>query len=279
MRRESPPPVERNERGARTDVRARLSRLRGSRQRTPLGLPELVGLLAAALLLFVTLLSYFYFLVPARSRLRQAGEDRERLQKELMLANAGKQEGETTQASVEKIVESLQTFESEHLVPRAAAGNAVIEELNQLITRNRLRLSTGVSFTQFEEIAPDATPQQRAQISTGAVKAIQNIFPGVGVSLTVEGSYTNLRRFVRDVEADPRFIVINDIELEGVTDATTRMPTTDLGAEGVVPGAPGASAPTTRGATLVSLRLNMGAYFRRLNAPETSAPTGAERAR
>ena len=56
------------------DVRARLGKLRGSRQRSILGLPEIVGLGIAGLLLLVTLFAYFYFLLPERSRLRRAGE-------------------------------------------------------------------------------------------------------------------------------------------------------------------------------------------------------------
>jgi Tfp pilus assembly protein PilO len=255
--------------GARASARLRLNRLRGSRQRSILGLPEIVGLSAAGLLLVATVFSYFYFLLPARARLRQAGEDRTKLQNELRVSSEGFKESESTQASVEKILESLQSFESRNLVSREEAGTAVIEELNGLIRRNGLRISTGVAFTQFNESTPGSTvEQQRAAMSASTVRPIQSVFPGVGVNLTVEGGYANLRRFIRDVEADRRFIVINAVELEGVTDSSASRAAA-AGLPAPLPNTPPGSAPGTPPAqrtTLVSLRLNMAAYFRRSNA-------------
>ena len=253
------------------DARARLGKLRGSRQRSILGLPEIVALGVAGLLLFTTLFAYFYFLLPERSRLRRAGEERAKLQNELRLSTEGIRREENTQASVEKILGSLQEFETRNLVSREEAGTAVIEELNTLMRRNNLRITTGVSFVQFEEVDPNAPPQQRALTTTGAVRAIQNVFPGVGVNLTVEGTYASLRRFIRDVEADRRFIVINAVELEGVTDTGSRAAAVvaEPGVEGATP--PAVATSPSRG-TLVSLQLNMAAYFRRSNLYAPPAP-------
>ncbi|MCA1815159.1 MAG: hypothetical protein LC746_01895, partial [Acidobacteria bacterium] len=69
------------------------------------------------------------------------------------------------------------------------------------------------------------------------------------ISLTIEGTYANLRRFIRDVETSRRFIVINGVQLESLNET-------------------GTDAAAARGA-LVSLRLDMTAYFRR-NAPPSS---------
>jgi hypothetical protein len=74
------------------------------------------------------------------------------------------------------------------------------------------------------------------------------------VSLTVEGQYSNVRRFVRDIEASRQFVIINAVELEGADNAAAR---TAVPTEGA---APGASAPPS---SIVSLRLEMAAYFRR----------------
>jgi hypothetical protein len=273
MKRMSKITVRENAASSPAVVRARLNQLYGSRRRSIFGLPEIIGLAAAGLLLLAALVSYFYFLLPARSRLQQAGEDRTKLQNELRVATEGQKLNESTQASVEEIIGSLQDFEARNLVSRNEAGTAVIEELNTLIRRNALRITTGVSFTQFDVAATTNAPagqgQQRAPVTTGAVRPIQDVFPGVGVSLTVEGRYENLRHFIRDVEADRRFIVINAVELEGITDTN---------ATRAAVGVPGASPalPSARGATLVSLKLNMAAYFRRLSeAPAYSATESA----
>ena len=45
----------------------------------------------------------------------------------------------------------------------------------------------------------------------------QSIYPGIAVSVTVEGPYQNVRHFVRDVEISRQFLIINAVELERVT--------------------------------------------------------------
>jgi hypothetical protein len=64
------------------------------------------------------------------------------------------------------------------------------------------------------------------------------------------------------VEADRQFVVINTVELEGVTD--TDAPPVVAPPDGTDPSA--AAAPTSTRGTLVSLRLDMAAYFRRAGA-------------
>jgi len=256
----------------RAGVRARVAQLRGSRQRGIVGLPELIALSAAALLLFATLISYFYFLRPERARLAQMTTERLRLEQELQAASAGVQRNADTQASVQDILDSLQEFETTHLSTNDSVS--LFEDLNGKILRNKLRISGGVSYTQLEETAPGAPgqtqPQQRAPGSRGASRAAQSVFPGMAVTATVEGTYANLRRFIRDVEADERhFVVIDAVVLEGVTDAT---PPPTLTAPGEGEATPSAPAPTVSRGALVSLRLDMAAYFRRLSVASPAQP-------
>ena len=253
----------------REGVGARLGRLRGARRRSIVGIPELVGLAVAGLLLFAALFSYFYLLLPQQSRLNDLQAQRSRLQGELRQTDESLRSGEDTQTSVDRILQSLNEFETRHLVSREQADTAIIAELNSLIRRNNLRLTTAASFTQFEAVAPGATAQQqqRAQQSAGGVRPLQTVFPGVGVSMTVEGAYPNLRRFLRDVEADRRFLVVNTVELEGVSDSKSAR--ASEAATLAAPGLPAEPPPDARaaGPVLVSLRLNMAAYFRRPGAP------------
>lgn len=244
-----------------------------SRQRSALGLPEVVALGAAALLLVSAVASYFLLLRPQRARLAALQAEQGQLNRQLEAARSEGAVGETAQASVERILASLQRFEGEHLSANAPdSTTAVIKELNGLIQRHGLRISGGLTFTPFEVQAAAGRSPQRAV--GGAVKPLQNVFPGIGVSLSVEGAYPGLRHFIRDVEADERFVVINAVELEGVTDTTARFaPPVDgaltPGGEPVV-----VPAPSGRG-TAVALRLDMAAYFRRAGV---AAAEGADAA-
>ena len=69
--------------------------------------------------------------------------------------------------------------------------------------------------------------------------------------VTVEGSYQNLRRFVRDIERTRHFVVINQVELQRAENSAQLPADSETGG--------------TRG-SLVSLQLNMAMYFQREDA-------------
>ncbi len=254
----------------RTEVSVRLANFRGSRSRSAVALPELIALAASGLLLLTAIFSYFYFLRPQRARLVQMTNERQQLERELQAASVGVKRNADTQATVQEILGSLQEFETTYLGSTNDRLH-LVDELNEKILRNKLRISGGMSYSQFEEAEPGVAPQPQQR--AGRAKAAQSVFPGIGVTLTVEGTYANLRRFIRDVESDRHFVVIDAVELEGVTDTSAPQPTTGVPGEAGTP-PPGLTPTVSRGA-LVSLRLDMAAYFRRLNAPavqNTSQP-------
>jgi Tfp pilus assembly protein PilO len=80
----------------------------------------------------------------------------------------------------------------------------------------------------------------RSEVRARLQRLPKSLYPGIGIAVTVEGPYANLRRFLREVEASKQFIIINAVELEGVTDANSQS-----------------------GAALVSLHLDMATYFQR----------------
>lgn len=249
--------------------RSRLRHFRSERRRSVLGLPEIVALGFAALLLLAAVGAYLLLLRPQRVRAAQLELERETLQQQLQSSQGSLRERQDTQASVREILTSLEQFETEHLTVAGSGSTGVIEELHRLLRKNGIRISGGMSYTQLQEVVPGAEPDQqrqqtqRSRAEQGSGRVVQSVFPGVGVTLTVEGPYTNLRRFIRDVEASRHFIVVSTVELEGITESGAL--TADTGAVGpdgaVAPVAP--AAPVTTRGRLVSLRLDMAAYFRR----------------
>ncbi len=104
------------------------------------------------------------------------------------------------------------------------------------------------SFSHLDEFVPGQTGAQGNSSggrggAAGNASKRESVFPTIDISLTIEGPYGNLRRFIRDIEQSRRFIVINGVQLEGVSET-------------------GNAAR----AALVSLRLDMSAHFRRSGA-------------
>ena len=257
-------------------LRARLDTFRVTRRRGPVGLPEFAALAFAALLLLAAVLAYLSLLVPQRSRAASLEAEGDSLKQVLASQQNNIDTTQDTAQRVDEIMTSLERFETGHLGVASSGTKTLIEELNRLITRNGLRISGGINFTQLQEAAPGAENAQRARRQgsgeQSAQRVVQSIFPGIGVTLTVEGPYSNLRRFIRDIEGDRRqFVVINTVELEGVTDTNAAEMVAPPVVNGETPGAaPAQPQAPTRGA-LVSLRLDMATYFRRAAAAASEA--------
>jgi Tfp pilus assembly protein PilO len=249
--------------------RTRLDTFRATRRRGAIGLPEFVALSVAALLLLTAVLTYLFLLVPQRSRSAALEVEREDLKRLLASQQSSLGESRDTQQRASEILSSLGRFEVDHLGHAGSGTKTVIEELNRLILKDGLRISGGVQFTQLQEVAPGADERRRRNTSDEtAQRVVQSVFPGIGVTLTVEGTYPSLRRFIRDIEADRQFVVINAVELEGVTDSSAAQTAPPPVVAPETPGAPQAQPQPqspSRGA-LVSLRLDMAAYFRRAGA-------------
>jgi len=226
-------------------VRTRLETLNVSRQNGIVGPAELVALAGSGLILILVIVSYLYFLVPARSRVETLTLERTRLVSQLKTSQAMVIEGQTTEATVQKITQSLDGFESKRLAGSDVGRMGLYDSLNQLIRKNALRNTSGPTYTPL-----DPAGQKSASSGTKSASAKwQSIYPGIAISVTVEGQYQNLRRFVRDLEMDRQFIIINSVELESASE-TNSAPA----AEG------GSTAP--RG-SLVSLRIELATYFQR----------------
>jgi Tfp pilus assembly protein PilO len=245
-------------------VRVRARKLIQSRQRSALGIPEIVGLAASAIMLLAVVFAYLSFLTPARMRLARLGAERDRLQATLRESEININTSQDKQATLEQINQSLVDFENQRLAERNEGRMTLYNELNTLMRRNNLRNTSGPTYIALEALG------ERAQAKTAATRPAnakwQSVFPGIGVSVTVEGQYQNLRRFVRDIESSNQFIVINAVELQGVT---------DVGAPVMTPEGEALPAPSGRG-TLVSLRLDMATYFRRAASEEAVAPPPAQ---
>jgi hypothetical protein len=257
---------EKNAPARREQIRIRVDKLRQSRKRSLLGVAELAGLAASALLLLAVVFAYFLFLRPAGVRLDAAQLKREETFTQLRKMQEGLKLNTDKQVTIAEITQSVQDFEANRLAMRGQGRLTLLDTINKLIRSNNLRNTSGPNYSALDPLAAGST--QGSVTRTGNAKW-QSLFPGLGINLTVEGQYPNLRRFVRELELSNQYIIINAVELEKATDTSAAQ----AAAAAPVPGEP--SKPVGRSA-LVSLRLDMAAYFRReaTTEAETLPTTG-----
>jgi type II secretion system (T2SS) protein M len=256
----------------RRQMSIRFDQLKRAPAMNIVGVPELIGLAIAALIAILTVFAYFYFYVPAGFRLRSVELERQRLLGQRQASGVALEQGITTKDSVDKINSSLTTFEGSWLSSEASGRMSLYMVLNKLIKDNGLRNTAGPTYAPLDPVGT----KQQAQLTVTAEKQSnakwQSIYPGIAVSVTVEGPYQNVRHFVREIEMSRQFLIINAVELERVTqsgaalDQPLSSPLAPIGPRNAV----GARPPAGGSGTLVSLRIDLAMYFRR--AETTTAP-------
>lgn len=234
----------------------RFSEFLVSRRGKMVGVVEVVALAGSCFVLVLVLLSYLYFLVPARSRVATANTDLKQLQANLQTLDGVVHKETDTKQTVDRIAASLNKFETEYLLRQDQGRMDLYEELNQLIVKNGLKNTSGPTYTTLDPSGAKSTAGKNV------VTKWQSFYPGIAVMVTVEGSYQDLRRFIRDVERSKQFVVINEVELQRATQNNAPA-SVDEGGTAAAP----SSGSGTRG-SLVSLQLNMATYFQRPSAAE-----------
>ena len=245
--------------GATRGYSQRMSEFLASRRGKMFGIAEVIALAGSCLVLALVMLSYLYFLVPARSRLASLNTDRKQVEANLQTLGGVVTKDKNTKETVDKIAASLDKFENDHLMHADQGRLDLYEELNQLIIKNNLKNTSGPSYTPLDPTGTKSTSGK------SVVTKWQSFYPGISVMVTVEGQYQDVRRFIRDVERSKQFVVINEVELQRATQNNAPVSVEEGAAAPVA--APGSG---TRG-SLVSLQLNMATYFQRGVAGEQPA--------
>src|SRR5689334_23939826 len=121
-----------------------------SRRGKMFGIAEVVAVAGSCLVLALVLLSYLYFLVPARSRLASLNADRKQVQTNLQTLGGVVHTEENTKQTVDRIAASLNKFETEYLMRPDQGRMDLYAELNQLIIKNNLKNTSGPSYTPLD---------------------------------------------------------------------------------------------------------------------------------
>lgn len=235
----------------------RVSEFLESRRGKMFGVAEVIALAGSCLVFALVLLSYIYFLIPARSRLASLNVDLKQTETNLQTLGTVINKDQTTKETVDRAAVSLNKFETDHLMRVTQGRMDLYEELNQLIVKNNVRNTSGPTYTTLD---PAGTKSNSGKT---VITKWQSFYPGIAVMVTVEGEYQNVRRFIRDVERSKQFVVINEVELQRASQNNAPASAEE-----------GGGGSGTRG-SLVTLQLNMATYFQRPGAAD-SAPASQE---
>ena len=245
--------------------------------------PTEIGALGAALVVLAgVIVFYVIFVGPSNREVVRNRSEADRLEAEKISATAKYGDITTTQDQVVKLLRSADDFETRFLPPPSNGLNALYQRLNGLIAAYNLTNTSGPEYQPLQTIGREGGPVDQQS----GKERYRSLFPGVYVTMTLEGSYQNLRRFIREIETGNEFIVVSSVELapsdneqkkDRPAGQTGQTFVTDAAGNIVPAQAQPAVRQRPRGKThgdVVSLRMEMAAYFRRPNftpmAPEVS---------
>lgn len=240
------------------------------------GSAEIATVGLAMLAILSVILLYVFFVLPRQRELEANRVKRDKLEQEVNSAKKKYGDITDTETRVAELITSVNDFETRFLKPASISQAAIYQQLNGLISAYGLTNTTGPDYAPLE-INARSNNGQEAEKESGRAK-FQSLFPGVYITTTVEGSYQNVRRLIREIETGNQFIVISAVELEAaenekeadVNQTAARQQPTDT-QNGGFQNTIAQSTPKpkiVRGKTrgeIVALRLEMAAYYRRPN--------------
>jgi len=224
---------------------------------------------------------YVFFVVPSDRELATNRAKADSLEAEVVSARTKYGEITSSQDQVTKILSSVDDFETRFLPAVSNGQQALYQRINGLIMQHGLMNTNGPDYEPLQLADQDQNNDDKGR------EKFRSLYPGVYVTMTVEGPYQNLRRFIRDIETGNEFVVISAVELapsdsqgakQPEKQAVTALQQGSRPVNPTQPGFPVAAQPIQQpqiqsGARqtgkmhgeVVALHIELAAYFRRPN--------------
>jgi hypothetical protein len=194
-----------------------LARAGGRSGVRPLGLNAVeAGAALLSLAMLVAAIAYYWAsLRPVQEQLKAVQAEYEQQRKWIMEKSApDKQEQQSPAERAKAMLASLDTFRDDRLTSFSSGRIALINEINALIKKDGLQLTSGIALSTVA-----AAQEQAAEAKSGKKSAkkkagdLETVYPGLVVHATVFGQYPNIKEFIADLERNKQFLLINTIGL------------------------------------------------------------------
>ncbi len=225
------------------------------------GVPEIAAVSASALILLLAILVYVFVVMPSNREVAKNKSEADRLSVELISAQTKYGEITDTKTQVARLLTSVSDFETRFLPAATNGRTSLYQRINGLIVAYGLTNTTGPDYQALEPVGMD-DGNNKSEGERGRER-FRSLFPGVYVTMTVEGSYQNLRRFIREIETGNEFVVVSSVELapsdtEQKKDDPTKPPQSAGVPAGVDPTMEAGSGRLRRFRRIVFLLLSIG---------------------
>jgi hypothetical protein len=194
-------------------------RARNVVRRARLSIAEITFLGAAMVFASGVALFYSYKVLPlgymVAARQRQIKDLKTQIEK----LNTEERKRRDQASNAEKILESLSGFES-RLTPDERGMTQIINEIDALSSTHKVIVGDSnyrPETADEPQVDENGNPKPRPNRDKKP-----KIYPNLGVETTVLGDYSNLRRFLSDLERSRQFLIVNSLTFQGGDDRIAR---------------------------------------------------------
>lgn len=194
------------------DLPETFSRLRSAIGRVRLSVVELAFLGAAILFACAVALFYSYKILPLGYTLAARQREIQDLKARIEKLNTEEKKRLTQASNAEKILESLRDFER-RLNPDERGMTQIIDEIDALSVTHKILVEDS-NYRVEEADEPQLDENGNPKLQPNRDKK-PKIYPTLGIETTVVGDYSNLRRFLSELERSKQFLIVNSLAFQG----------------------------------------------------------------
>ncbi len=169
--------------------------------------------------IMAVMILYFFQVVPAQRELESRRLERDRIEADFIAARGKYGDITSIETQVAKLVTSVDDFESAYLPISSIGQTALYQRINGLISGYGLINTNGPNYAPLD--INDVDQPNQSENERGRTR-FRSLFPGIYITMTVEGPYQNIRRFIREIETGREFVIISSVELAPSESAASR---------------------------------------------------------
>lgn len=215
---------------------------------TAVEIAAVVGLVVLVAAVFVI---YFWLILPDQvRRIRLSSEvAANRTKIEELSAQAGDPASVTR--AYQEVHESLDAFRGQTLQPRTAGRLQIINLVNDLTRQTNVVLTGPIGFDTRNPLAEEASAEDGNKSKRKTRKSEDEIrsYPSMSMTMTISGSYSQIRAFLAKFETSRQFAIIESVSIS--SEATENSESPRAGRRATVSSDSGA----------ITLDVSMTAYF------------------
>lgn len=225
---------------------------------------EVASVVLLVMIVVGTFLIYSFWILPDQVRGVQLSSEVRANDKKIEELRARVVDPSAVTSQFQEVKDSLDTFRGSILQPRLVGKQEILQAIDRSVKETGVSFASSVQFNTDEaQSIEESSKRKRSKDESGESAHGVASYPALEATMSIAGTYGQLRSFISRFEGGKQFVVINSVSLSSQSSA---VPTS------VEPGGPPRRATRSGPLDAITLELHMTAYFQPESGPGAPQP-------